>query len=665
VFFRFNYIAGALCLFLVMMACVSVSAQSNDEEISQVVFSLPSLTIDAERATYQSIISRPNDEIDQQKIELLQKTNPVDLISKINPSVNFNHSLLGAITTPEMRGFDGRQTRVMLDGSPINTPWNGSSQLSGFPLRRLHKVSVVPGGAALVYGTSAMGGAVNFTLPTARNLPGLRLTQEVGSRGTRHQEFLYGKIAHQNEHLFGLFLDDYTGKKHYKTWGTAGNEFDNAMWMYKGRVDTDSGWTFKTTLLESHGEISIPNYLQRFEPWEMSHRDFVVEKGFANNQRLILRYSHYRDYSRSQPYTDYGLETKAGKADPADDVTVNMKNYEVLYNLPASQKHFITFGAQRQSVKDDGHAVKGGVANKWLDSTGYFINDSVTANDKLDLQVTARVDESFSNDSEFSWSVDADYKLSDKTGFGAGISRTLRFPNVQELYRGTRVYGNENLDPENAKNLEFRLRHFLNDNWETSLTRYISNVENMIAIGTAGAAMNIPGVGPVLAKDSYYLNIDKAEIQGWEFALNGSLNEKFDAWLSYTRFDRAQDKEKNLRLVSQPSYRMSVGTVFECKGFSAILSCAHQGKTPETRTVDSAGKSTVYEGLDAVTTLDLGLRHQFNDNFAVYLNVENLTDKKDAILVQGSDLKNKAGLLKDPLYYQDRRKTVVGMEVKF
>jgi outer membrane receptor protein involved in Fe transport len=83
------------------------------------------------------------------------------------------------------------------------------------------------------------------------------------------------------------------------------------------------------------------------------------------------------------------------------------------------------------------------------------------------------------------------------------------------------------------------------------------------------------------------------------------------------------------------------------------------------RTVDSAGKSTVYEGLDAVTTLDLGLRHQFNDNFAVYLNVENLTDKKDAILVQGSDLKNKAGLLKDPLYYQDRRKTVVGMEVKF
>ncbi len=195
------------------------------------VFNLPELSIDAERATYQSMIARPQDRVSREVIELKPGKDPVDLLRSVNSSITGSHSLLGAIMTPELRGFDGKHTKILLDGCPINTPWNNTSSLSGFPLRRLQKITVAPGGSALVYGANTVAGAVNMTLPTAKDLEGLTLKQEVGGMGTRHQEFIYGRVAHQNEHLFGFFQDEYDGTRRYKTYGTGETRSDNRMFM--------------------------------------------------------------------------------------------------------------------------------------------------------------------------------------------------------------------------------------------------------------------------------------------------------------------------------------------------------------------------------------------------------------------------------------------------
>lgn len=628
-------------------------------------FKLPELAIDAERATYQSLISRPQDEISKEIIDLRQTSNPIELLRSTNPSITSSHSLLGAIYTPELRGFDGKHTKVMIDGNPMNTPWNNTSSLSGFPIRRLQKATVIPGGSALVYGPNAVAGAVNLTLPTASDLEGLTFLQEVGGLGTRHQEFIYGKVAHNNEHLFALFMDEYDGTRRYKTYGTGGNFSDNAMFMYRGRIETDNKWAFKATIIESQGTISIPNYLQRFEPWEMSHHDFVVEKDFGGDRNMILRYSKYRDFSANQLYTDYTLQVATGTINHADDVTIEMRTMEALYNFPIGKKHYLTVGGQKQEIRDKGHGVKAKAANTWLDTTGFFLSDSIKATDKLNIHLVARSDESYESDSETAWSADANYKLGSRSTIGVGISKTVRFPNIQELYRSSKVFGNENLNPEKSDNLEFRFSHQINNNWEASLARFTSDMENKITQTITAAAATIAGVGTLKANDAYYINIEKAEIAGWELGINGRINENLDAWINYTRLDTAQDKTRDLRLVSKPDYRATVGTTWKKGNTSALLSLEHQGPIKETRTIDTAGKATVYNAVEASTCLNLGVRQKMTGNFTLYMNIENVTDKDDIVQIQASDTKNKAGLLMDPIYYRNGRVFTFGAEVKF
>jgi outer membrane receptor for ferrienterochelin and colicin len=135
--------------------------------------------------------------------------------------------------------------------------------------------------------------------------------------------------------------------------------------------------------------------------------------------------------------------------------------------------------------------------------------------------------------------------------------------------------------------------------------------------------------------------------------------------MGYTIFERVHDSQTNLRLVAKPDFRITGGASYSRGKFSAMLTCMHQGKTPGTQTVDSSGRATQYDKVAASTLLDLGLRHELSHDCSIYVNVENLTDKDDAILIQGSDLANKFGLLRDPLVYNNGRKTVLGMELKF
>lgn len=652
-------------LFLVAFGLTAMIAGAQSEPGSSQAYRLPDLAVDAERATYKGLFERSQDAITIEKIELKPYKDPVELLRSMNSSITGGHSLLGSVMTPELRGFDGKHTKVLVDGCPINTPWNSTSSLSGFPLRRLQKATVVPGGSSLVYGPNSLAGAVNLTLPTAKDLEGLTMVQEVGGEGSRHEEYIYGKVAHQNEHLFGVFLDGYNGTRRYKTYGIGGDSSDNLMLMYRGRVKTDYGWVFKATVLESEGSLSIPNYMERFEPWEMSHHDYVVEKDFGNDRNLVLRYARYRDFSANQLYTDYILSVASGTLNHADDVTIQMNTIEALYNFKLGEKHHLTVGAQQQEVKDTGHDMKAGIESKWLDTKGYFISDSISATDKLDVQLIARSDESFEADSETSWSVATTYALTSRLDIGAGVSRTVRFPNVQELYRGSRVYGNENLEPEKADNLEFRLGYQVNNDWNFALTRFDSDIENKISQITSAAGGVIAGVGTLKAKDAYYVNIDEASQAGWEVSIDGKVNDCFDAWCNYIRLDRAEDEVRSLRLVSKPEYKFTGGTTYHQGKLSAMLTCEHQGAIKATQTIDSAGKATNYDRVDSSTTFNLGLRQSFTNSFSMYVNVDNITDKDDIVLVQASDSKNKAGLLTDPLYYRGARKFTLGAEVKF
>ncbi|MFZ4411114.1 MAG: TonB-dependent receptor family protein, partial [Paracraurococcus sp.] len=82
------------------------------------------------------------------------------------------------------RGFHLRGVEVLQDGIPVNLA-DGSGDFYQIDPLALRSVSVFPGGNALAYGASTLGGAINFVTPTAQTAEAANILRaEAGVWGT-------------------------------------------------------------------------------------------------------------------------------------------------------------------------------------------------------------------------------------------------------------------------------------------------------------------------------------------------------------------------------------------------------------------------------------------------------------------------------------------------
>ena len=97
-------------------------AENNSEAVEMTeadkTYVMPELAIDAERASYQALITRPQDEITPEQMEAMPTHNPVEMLHSYNSSIALGGGLGGATVVPRIRGLSGRYTNVTVDGIP-------------------------------------------------------------------------------------------------------------------------------------------------------------------------------------------------------------------------------------------------------------------------------------------------------------------------------------------------------------------------------------------------------------------------------------------------------------------------------------------------------------------------------------------------------------------
>ena len=644
--------------------------ESIDMTEADMTYIMPELSIDAERATYQALISRPQDVISKNQMESTPTHNPVEMLRNYNSSVALGGDIGGATVTPSVRGLSSRYTSVTVDGMSVNTPWNWSSPLSGFPLSRLKKITVTNSGSAIVYGQNAVAGNVNFVLPSGEDYEGFTLGFETGGEGTKHLDVMYGINDENSQHLFGVFKDEYDGTRKFTNGKFYKNSRDNTMFYYKGSIDLSNDWTFKTTIMRNEGTITVGDAwgnFEKFDPWKMSLRSYALVKDFKNDSNFTLRYSRYNDYSRDVYYTDGTFTTVKNPGREDGFTNVDMKTWEALYNFKAGEKNYINLGVQNQKVADSHDSVSADYKNKEYDNTSFFIADSITANDKLNVHVAARSDESYEGERDTSYSLNTNYEFNGKFSFGLGYSHTIQLPTFQDMYigkarknNGDISVGNKDLESEKSNNYEARLGYKLNDKWSFNLTGYKYDIEDMIVYKKAGD-LGLTGTrwfrdnkgGDIVlrAGDSVKTNINEAELTGFEFATSGKINDKFNLNLSYTKFQKAEDKSNNVRVTDIPKYRATMALEYNCGKDTAVIYLSHQGEIPETQG---------YEKVDSHSVCDLYYKRQCNKDFSVYVKVANVGNDTSVILCQNAPSRS-AG---DSYYYEDGRVITVGCELK-
>lgn len=65
-------------------------------------------------------------------------------------------------TQIRINGMEGRYTLVLIDGVPIHTNVGGGVPLENIPMGDIERIEIIKGAASAIYGSSAIGGVVNF-----------------------------------------------------------------------------------------------------------------------------------------------------------------------------------------------------------------------------------------------------------------------------------------------------------------------------------------------------------------------------------------------------------------------------------------------------------------------------------------------------------------------
>lgn len=85
-----------------------------------------------------------------------------------------------------MRGFAQRQVAVFWDGIPLESPYDGTLDLSLIPAELLESVTVLKGAGSILFGPNGMGGAVNLRTRSLRSLPVLGVSVQAGQFDSVH-----------------------------------------------------------------------------------------------------------------------------------------------------------------------------------------------------------------------------------------------------------------------------------------------------------------------------------------------------------------------------------------------------------------------------------------------------------------------------------------------
>ncbi|MFO1153914.1 MAG: TonB-dependent receptor plug domain-containing protein [Rhodospirillales bacterium] len=142
-----------------------------------------------------------------------QQTRFVSDILREVPGVAVNRSgTFGSLTQVRIRGAEGNQTLVIIDGVEVNDPANGDEYDFGNLLASdIERIEILRGPQSILYGSNSIGGVINII--TKRGTGGVTMTGrgEGGSFGTFNGG---GSIGGRNEKV-----NAYVGLSGYSTEG--------------------------------------------------------------------------------------------------------------------------------------------------------------------------------------------------------------------------------------------------------------------------------------------------------------------------------------------------------------------------------------------------------------------------------------------------------------
>ncbi|MCW3845866.1 TonB-dependent receptor [Sphingomonas sp. LB-2] len=415
-------------------------SQSDNEEIVVVAAGIAQPARDSGRAV--SVIGRA--ELDRTQAVTLS-----DALSTVPGISVTRNGGLGGFTGVRVRGAEGEQTLVLIDGVRVNDP---SSPGGGYDFGNLlagavNSVEVLRGPNSTVWGSQAIGGVVNVVTMSGRDGFHARASAEGGSFGTWSGN---AAISGGNEHLSGALTAGYTTTDGISA-AANGTEADGyRQYGVTGRVEAFITPDVSVDLRGYYADSRAD--LDGFPPPTYSFADtgeYSTAKelyGYAGLHAALFGGALENELSFTAADIDRDNFDPAVGTTPVFFGRGSSERYLYRGNLRVAEEFRLVVGAEHEDSRftDGSTTASTGI-------TSFFGEAIVKPVDALTINLGMRQDDHRRFGSHASFALSGSFRPSPNTVFRANYGEGFKAPTLYQLYS---FFGTPTLKPETAVSYE-------------------------------------------------------------------------------------------------------------------------------------------------------------------------------------------------------------------
>ena len=439
----------------------------------------------------------------------IRESRAVDLPSLLRREAGFEfvqNGGIGGASSIFMRGGDGRQVLVLIDGVRVGSATLGTTAIENVMLDEVERVEVVRGNVSALYGANAIGGVIQIFTRQGYGAPRADAQAMAGSRGTSRIAAGYrGSVENTR---FSLNVSQFE---------TAGFSALDPKLAPRANPDNDGyrNQSFSGQVaqrLAAAHEIGVRAY--------QSAGKVEFDNAFgapADRHRSDNTLSTYAVYSRnalasfweSRVTLAEGSDRSKNFTNDAAPARFNTDNTQFQWqnDFKLAKEHVLTAGLERQQQRVDSTTA--------YPVTGRNVNSSMLAySGRLgahQLQASIRRDRYSDFGNADTWLVGYAYDIDARWKVTAMRSSAFTAPTFNQLFFPG--FGNPNLQPEKSRSSEFGLqyavaRHLLR------IAAFRTRYQNLIETIAVTPAIFLPQ------------NVARARVEGTELSYTG----QFEGW---------------------------------------------------------------------------------------------------------------------------------------
>lgn len=535
----------------------------------------------------------------------------------------------GSVTSGFIRGANSSHTKVMMDGVPLNDPSSPTRNFDfgTFSLDNVERIEIIRGPQSTLYGSDAIGGAINIITKRGRGPAQFRSTSMGGTFGTWQQGLgISGGTDEYYYSLTGSFLQSDGFSSADKRYGNTerdgyrnGNLGFRGGYIFSDYVDVDFVYRYQNARIDIDDNFNpVPGGPGGFDGFQVADSDRInrLESNTFRPQLRVLLFDGDLEQKAGFSYINYNRDAPGGFT-PFFNGETRKFDYQANAKLLDLDrfKNTATLGAEYLDERSSTESIPD--ASQFARSI--YVQDQLALWDRWFTTVGARHDDYSVAGTADTYRVTTKYQvLETNTAFHGTIGTGFRAPSLAEYFG---FGGNTGLRPEQSKGWDVGIEQAFDDErrFVVDATYFRNDFSNLINFA--------PAPGFPFGRNQ---NVDSALTSGVELTANLLVLDDTLLTATYTHTN-AIDRTTNLPLLRRPpnKYALGVSQFFAQRKGNVAFNLRWADQRPDFGPYsDPITFAPIRTQLSSYTVANVQAYYDWRPSVRLFTRVDNTFDQK-------------------------------------